>query len=126
MSQQVQRPDTYASIRAILHAVGLREVASRDWWAKGTGQIGVHKWTWLANKEIISLKTRKLWEKPLPNEATLRRRINYLADERWVDDGILRPLEEPPLWKHLSLQIKDVNPWKGLDVVESMSGYRLA
>ena len=122
---QIQTHDTYLNLRSILHATGLRECASRDWFAKGTGQIGIHKWTWLAAKEIESLKRRNLWEGKVPNEPTIRRRANYLASKDWIDEGIPRPLNEPPFWEHLQLQIHDTNPWKLMEVFELQSGYRL-
>ena len=125
MSQQIQRKDTYESLRAILHATGLRECASRDWFSKGTGQIGVHKWTWLATKEIESLKKHGHWEGKVPNESTIRRRANYLASKDYIDVDIPRPLDEPPLWEHLRFEILDSNPWKSMEVVEMQSGYRL-
>ena len=51
--------------------------------------------------------------------------MNYLADEEWLDEGIPRPLDEPPLWERTPFKVMDGNPRKALDVVELQSGYRL-
>jgi hypothetical protein len=122
MSIQVQR-DTYLSLRAVLHNVGLRECSKRGFFTGAYGSIGVHCWTWLCIRKIEEMKKNGQWEGKVPNEATVRRRINYLASEEWIDEGIPRPPDEPPLWKHLHSQVKDVNPWKSLEVVEWQSGY---
>ena len=120
--KQTQR-DAYASLRAVLHSVGLRECASRDFFAKGTGSIGIHHWTYMALKEIERLKRAGHWEGKVPNEPTARRRANYMASEEWTDYGIPRETDEPPLWTCVG-PIEDVNPYKGVDVWEYQSGYR--
>ena len=125
MSQQTIR-DSYLSLRSILHGVGLQECMKRGYFVDVPGSIGVHHWTFLAYSKIAELSRLGRWEGKVPNEPTLRRRANYLASKDWVDEGIPRPLDEPPLWVHLSLQVKDVNPWKSREVVELQSAYRPA
>ena len=123
MSQQIHR-DTYLSLRSILHRVGSMKARERGFAGLGAS-IGVHLWTWLAEQEMIRLKQAGLWEGDVPNEPTLRRRVNYLADEEWLDEGIPRPSDEPPLWERTPFKVMDGNPRKALDVVELQSGYRL-
>lgn len=122
MSQQIAH-DTYLSLRSVLHSVGLQECLARDF-GLGAGAIGIHKWTFLASAKISELNRNRLWEGKVPNEPTIRRRANYMASKEWIDDGIPRPLDEPPLWVHLPFPIKDVNPWKGREVSELQSAYR--
>ena len=123
MSQQLHR-DTYLSLRAVLHNVGFLKVKEREYGGLGAS-LGVHLWTWLAEERIMKLKSEGRWEGGIPNEPTLRRRVNYLADEDCLDEGIPRPSDEPPLWERTPFRILDGNPRKALDVVELQSGYRL-
>ena len=125
MSQVIVR-DPYLSLRSILHRVGLQECMKRGYFVGAPGSIGIHAWTFLAYSKIADLSGAKKWEGKVPNEPTIRRRANYLSDESWIDEGLPRPIDEPPLWTHLSLEIKDVNPWKSREVVELQSAYRPA
>jgi hypothetical protein len=102
MEQQQARVDSpyRRAIRGIAHAVGLRVVAERSWF--GTSTIGVWLWVAKVEEKIQELKVRGEWDYPqgVPDTSTVKRRINYLADPVWLDEGtsylITRPAVDFP------------------------------
>ena len=123
MSQTVIKVNRhYAALRSIAHEVGLRKCNERAF-AGMKGSIGVWLWVDLTIKEVEALKKRGEWRWEVPDTSTVKRRLNYLADSAWLDDGLLRPEDSPPLWRHLSVNVNDVDP-SGRGHVRNQSGYQ--
>jgi len=125
VAQQVVREDSpyRRAIRGIAHAVGLRVVASRSF-SGMSDTIGVWYWVAETEKAIQKLKEQRQWDYPqgVPDASTIKRRINYLADPKWLDEGVPRPQDEPPLWDHLALEYFDVDPM--MSTTRKQSSYR--
>lgn len=110
MSEQVQRANSYyAAIRNEAHVTGERLANSRTFWHENPA-IGINYWVSEVIRSIRGLKEAKLWRFDVPNEATVRRRINYMADPSWLDEEEPRPPDSRPLWEHLPLRIMDKDP----------------
>lgn len=122
MNQQEIRFSPYhAAIQTIADEVGRRKCNEREF-AGMSGSIGVWLWIDLTIKAIEALKKRGEWRFEVPNEATVRRRLNYLADSDWIDQGIPRPEDYPPKWKHLNVNINDSDRISGH--VSNQSAYQ--
>jgi len=105
--------------------VGKRKVNEREF-AGAKGTIGILYWTDLTLKEIEKLKKLNLWTFKLPPPDRVARAINYLADANWLENGVPRPIDEPPRWEHVGpawATYPDVCPSRS--DVKNQSTYRL-
>ena len=122
--QQIRVSPYYSAIRNVASEVGLRKCNERAF-AGMSGSIGVWLWVDLTIKEIEVLKKRGEWAFGIPDTSTVKRRLNYLADPAWLDDGLPRPEDSPPLWRHLPVNVNDVDP-SGRGHVRNQSAYQPA
>ena len=122
VEQSFKAPDSYFVIQGVLQKVGERLVRMKDVWGNEFGWVGVHRWTFEAAQEIGRMKVKGEWRGDIPNEAVLRRRVNYMADDEWEDAGI--PRAEPKKWERTGLKHKDMNLWGREPRLELQSAYR--
>jgi len=112
-------------MKAVLNEVGRLEIARRKFEGLPL-RVGVHVATKKAHEEIIRRARAGRWPfSQIPGEADLRRRLNYMADPDWLDEGVPRTSGSPE-WHICSGKYEDMNPWKDSDLRTVQSCYELA
>ncbi len=119
--QQVRISPYYAAIRSVAHETGKLILEERRRFGQST--VGIWKWTDETLKAIERLRSLGLWRWDVPDIETVRRRIAYLASAEWMDEGLPRDADSPPMWEHLSCKYADVDPRTGH--VRLQSSYRM-
>ena len=100
------------AVRSYAHAIGLRLVKSREFVGQ-PGELGIVRWADAVIEAIKIAKSRKEWDYQIPDENTVHRQINYLADPNWVCEDVPRPPGEKTLWLHVPKKIWELDARTG-------------